>query len=595
MFLFLKFSRTKIWSAALCIFLLIYFISHFFPRQGVASFRTRHSKLCLLYTPDRLYIPPKEHLGWRNVPVRYPAPEQANEHLFKAPQLLPRVQYAFSAAHSNTKSQRLRREAVAATFNRCWNSYKANAWMKDELSPMSGGSSNRWGGWGATLVDTLDTLWIMGLHTEFKEAVNAAVTINFSDPSLLVGDELPNKDRISVFETTIRFVGGFLAAYEIDGCHDKRLLDQAMEIADMLYVAFDTPSRMPVDRWNPQVGLSGAEQVADADDNILANMGSLSMEFTRLSQLTGDMRYFDAIQQITNLLDKQQSKTKMPGMWPQRYDVSGNDFTQGNSFPLGAEADSAYEYLLKMYMLLGATEPAKQYERMYKYAMDTAVQHNLFRPMTPDNSDVLLSGKVIVQDTEVFLLTQSEHLACFLGGMFALGSRIFGNQTHLDVAERLTAGCIWGYKASPSGILPENVQTVKCPSMSSCEWNETLWLQEGGSIWPKGFTSSIDARYHLRPEALESIFIMYRITGNTAYQDIAWEIFQSIEIQTSTELGNAALTNAFTSPPPKDDFMESFWLAETLKYLYLIFSDTDLISLDDFVLTTEAHPFRIRA
>lgn len=87
-----------------------------------------------------------------------------------------------------------------------------------------------------------------------------------------------------------------------------------------------------------------------------------------------------------------------------------------------------------------------------------------------------------------------------------------------------------------------------------------------------------------RPEAIESIFILYRITADSAYQDIAWHMFQSIENATKTDIANAAIDDVTQPKPAKADRMESFWMAETLKYFYLIFSEPELISLDDYVL-----------
>jgi mannosyl-oligosaccharide alpha-1,2-mannosidase len=100
---------------------------------------------------------------------------------------------------------------------------------------------------------------------------------------------------------------------------------------------------MSIKAWNPRKAFSGKEQAAAMDDNILANLGSFSIEFTHLSHLTGDMRFYDAVQRTTNLLNEQQSKTKLPGLWPQRYDVVSNGIKQGNSFCLGEEADYTYE------------------------------------------------------------------------------------------------------------------------------------------------------------------------------------------------------------------------------------------------------------
>lgn len=108
-----------------------------------------------------------------------------------------------------------------------------------------------------------------------------------------------------------------------------------------------------------------------------------------------------------------------------------------------------------------------------------------------------------------------------------------------------------------------------------------------------GFTHARDARYILRPEAIESIFYMYRITGEDDLLDMAWGMFQAIRRSTETELAFSAIADVTaTGKTEKLDSMESFWLSETLKYFYLIFSSPDLISLDEFVLNTEAHFLR---
>jgi mannosyl-oligosaccharide alpha-1,2-mannosidase len=109
---------------------------------------------------------------------------------------------------------------------------------------------------------------------------------------------------------------------------------------------------------------------------------------------------------------------------------------------------------------------------------------------------------------------------------------------------------------------------------------------------PTGFTSMDDRRYILRPEAIESVFILYRITGDQELQEVAWKMWQSIDKHTKTDIANAAIMDMSDPNAPKSDSMESFWTAETLKYFYLIFSDPSLISLDDYVFNTEAHPFK---
>ena len=107
-----------------------------------------------------------------------------------------------------------------------------------------------------------------------------------------------------------------------------------------------------------------------------------------------------------------------------------------------------------------------------------------------------------------------------------------------------------------------------------------------------GFTDHGDNRYILRPEAIESVFILYRITGDKRYQDVAWTMWTAIERAAKTDIAFAALHDVRIEVPQRSDRMESFWLAETLKYFYLIFDDTNNVNLDEWVLNTEAHPLR---
>jgi mannosyl-oligosaccharide alpha-1,2-mannosidase len=387
--------------------------------------------------------------------------------------------------------------------------------------------------------------------------------------------------RLTCFETIIRYFGGFLGAYDVSGCHDVRLLNKAIEVADMAYASFDTPNRMPVSRRSPKKAVDGEEPLP-AESVLIAEAASASVEFTRLSQLTGDMRYFDAISRVTKALDEQQGVTKLPGIWPVRVNMRKPDLIFDGSFGFGAMADSVYECLPKMHQLLNGVGPvAAQYHKMYEYAMSTAITHTLFRNMVHDKADILIASASVNGERE----DKDQHLVCFAGGMFALGGRLFENKTHIDIGHKPSEGCAWTYKNAPNGIMPEVFSMTACPTLSACEYTS----QSGASP----FSEVGDGRYHLRPEAIESIFYMYRITGESKYQDIAWEMFQAISTHTRTEFANAALGDVMKTPVDKYDSMESFWLAETLKYFYLIFSEPDEISLDNFVLNTEAHPFRI--
>ena len=581
-------AKVNLGFAAACAFFLILSIIYLLPKPYTSSpfvgSPISTALRCAAFSPTHPYTPPGNvtQSQWRQLVIKNP-PDKLLQLQPETPQVLPQIQFQFHQPNKINETQIQRREAVKATFERAWNSYKQKAWLMDELSPISGNSNNNFGGWAATLVDSLDTLWILNMKEDFDEAINAALTIDFTDVSKI------SEDTISVFETTIRFLGGFLSAYELPGCQDTRVLDKAIEVADMLYAAFDTPNRIPIPRWSPKKALENVEQNGP-DIGTFASFASLSMEFTRLSQLTGDMRYFDAVQRLTNILDEQQFATKLPGMWPIKYRWATTDFS-GNSFGLGASADSGYEYLLKMYPLLGGTSQAAQYERLYKAAVDTAIQNVFFRPWSPDNPDVLISGKMVINTDSSTLVTESEHLTCFLGGMVSLGGKIFSNMSHIDTADKLAQGCVWAYKSTPTRIMPENGKLVKCPT-PNCHWDDDVWKQQI-PLYPPPYTSVRDGRYILRPEAIESLFYMYRIKGDPKYQDMAWNMFETIDKWTKTEFGNAELRDIMRNSPVKMDSMQSFWMAEVMKYLYLIFSEPDLISLDDYVFNTEAHPLRI--
>jgi mannosyl-oligosaccharide alpha-1,2-mannosidase len=193
--------------------------------------------------------------------------------------------------------------------------------------------------------------------------------------------------------------------------------------------------------------------------------------------------------------------------------------------------------------------------------------------------------------------------------MVGIGARIFQQDEDVKVAQKLANGCVWAYHNTPSGIMPEIMSAVPCPAEGACEWDEEAWQKAAFILagspsnkspqqivleqkLPPGFSGIQDGKYILRPEAIESVFIMYRITGDPVWHDKAWEMFQAIETATRTDIAYAALENVALKNPQRVDSMESFWTAETLKYFYLIFSDPDHINLDEYVFNTEAHPFR---
>ncbi|OLN96202.1 Endoplasmic reticulum mannosyl-oligosaccharide 1,2-alpha-mannosidase 2 [Colletotrichum chlorophyti] len=549
--------------------------------------------------------PDTETYYWRTVKVHNPAPSPLRQ-LPTVPSIrFPQIQAPFPREPSAARRVREeRQQAVKRAFSKAWSAYHTHAWLADELTPVSGNRRNNFGGWAATLVDSLDTLWIMKMRDEFDEAVAAAATIDFTTTDL---------DEINVFETTIRYLGGFLSAFDLS--NDKRLLRKAAEVGEMLYKAFDTPNRMPITRWKVGEAAAGKKQ-ATPDGELAAEIGSLCMEFTRLSILTGDPKWWDATQRIMEVFHEQQNETNIPGLWPLVVNPEKEVFYEGDDFTLGAMADSLYEYLPKMSALIGGRSP--MYKEMYENAVVPAVKHNLFRPMIPGNESILVAGQAHSRREDgasrIELEPQGQHLVCFTGGLLALASKLFARPAELATARKLVDGCIYAYKSFPHGIMPETFYMVPCPDKEGdCPWDERLWekhvLQRAESkdegedrdvdriIKEErlviGFSAVPDRRYILRPEAIESVFIMYRTTADVSLLESAWDMFTAIENATSTELANSAIGDVTAKgKPPKSDSMESFWMGETLKYFYLIFSEPTLVSLDEFVFNTEAHPFR---
>ncbi|KAJ4365740.1 hypothetical protein N0V83_008360 [Neocucurbitaria cava] len=803
-----------------------------------------------------------EAVHWTKLPEHFPVPSNS---LIRLPsgktKPMPKIQFQFKPEDAATKADRLSKlEAIRGVFKKSWSGYKEYAWLHDELRPESGTYRDPFANWGATLVDALDTLWIMGMKEEFEEAAKAVDTIDFTTT--------PRAD-IPLFETTIRYLGGLVGAYDISGKKYKNLLDKAVELAEILISAFDTPNRMPETYyyWRPQFA---SQRHRASTRVVLAEIGSLSMEFTRLAQLTGDDKYYDAIARITDYLEEFQNYTRLPGMWPTYLDASGcgkvyvdlasqeplvaqadllaeesredtptttellspegkkyvplnlpdpivltpnrapsenhdstvpgtaakdkirdwNDdplekrqldidldepptiapdaaktssakaavptppecVAQGfvstsdygrEEFTLGGMSDSTYEYLTKEYLLLGGH--VEKYRTMYEQSMDVVKEHLIFRPMLPHGDDILFSGKLNVpsnvDDTKVGDLEhENAHLTCFAGGMFGMGAKLFDRPEDLEIAKKLTEGCVWSYDMTASGIMPESFEVARCESMKECAWNETAYwevldprseyrLQNykeqlkgykkqlvSASSWyeaqlaamtaspspsadaifetqatptlfyadtldkrqladleddmdvavtpapsvpirqdresvmggepeegegpptkvqptldieevalqpsltlpafpmlyspkpplsheeyvqsrikeerlPTGVTRIGARNYILRPEAIESVWYMYRITGDSHWREAGWRMFLAVNEHTSTVYGNSAIDDVTQTSPQLNDEMESFWLAETLKYFYLLFEEENVLSLDDWVLNTEAHPF----
>lgn len=450
------------------------------------------------------------------------------------------------------KLSRSRRENIKAAMQRIWASYKKYSWGMDELKPQTMTGSNNWGGLGVTLVDSLDTLWVMGLRQEFDEAAEwVKNSLTFS-----------RTGSVSVFETTIRELGGLLSAYDLS--KNKVFLNKAIDLGDRLIKSFGSGS-IP----HPQVDLSSGDMRSgwSGGSAILSELGTLQVEFRYLSMASGDPKYERTSMKALQAMHKVNPPN---GLYPIKVGISTGRFTDQH-ITFGALGDSFYEYLLKVWIQGGKKETwlREMYDKSINGIMD-----KLLKASSP-------SGLAYVSDWDGRKnVAKMDHLVCFLPGVMALGAytdplgfESSRAQRDLAVAKALMYTCREMYHRTETGISPEFV------------------------LFPPG--KDIDTKtsapfYILRPETAESLFVLNQLTGDPIYRDWAYEIWTAIDKNCRLGAAYGSLRNVNMKHSGLDNRMESFFLAETLKYLYLAQDpDNDIDILNKYVFNTEAHPTRI--
>lgn len=551
-------GRHVIAAAAVVCFFLFFILRHSEPK-GQLTAEAISLERYMNSGPSRYHVSPvKSTVDWGSIEYRYP-PERPLTPLPKpGGKLLPKIQHQFGPEPSLRRVEReKRRDAVRNLTIHCWRAYRRYAWKRDALLPISGGGRDQFSGWAATLVDSLDTLWIMGLRDEFDEAVAAVAEIDFGRVS--------SSEHINIFETNIRYLGGLLAAYGLS----KRgiLLSKAIELGDLIYGGFNTPNRMPVDNIHFDSARSGVGLTVEGQV-VSASPGTLSLELTHLSQLTGDPKYYSAISRVTELFYQGQNHTALPGLFPMYVSMASQDVTSGLTFTLGGCADSLYEYFPKMHTLISGA--GDRYESLTVGFIEAAKKHLFFQPMIPDEHSVniLISGNVDVDSEGVpHLDPESEHLTCFIGATLALAGKVLNREEDVEIGARLARGCAYAYRAFPTGIMPERYNMVVCDDDANdrrCRWDEEKWIKETKkrreykSYLPKGFTTAKDPRYILRPEAIESVFYLWRITGKDEWQESAWQMFTAVVNATTAEFGSASVKDVTVTKPvvENEDYME---------------------------------------
>jgi mannosidase alpha-like ER degradation enhancer 2 len=351
----------------------------------------------------------------------------------------------------------------------------------------------------------------------------------------LIVDKLSFDKDVSVknFEVTIRLLGGLLSSYQRTG--DARLLKLAEDLGNRLLPVFNSPTGMPYMYVNLKTGKTSGSRTNPAE------IGTLLLEFGTLAKLTHKPVFYDKAKNALVQLYKRRSKIGLVG---EEIDVESGEWVSRASH-VGGGIDSYYEYLLKCSILFGDRDCAKMWKEsrraLDKYLADEAPSGLWYGQVD------MLTGK----------RTAAEYgaLHAFLPAVLALDGDLRRARRLQDSGAKM-----WNLH----GIEPEviNYRTMQVVSPG----------------------------YPLRPEIIESAYYLRRLTQDPRYLEMGKTFFDGIVKHCRTDAGYTTLTNVVSKE--KGDLMPSYFLTETLKYLYLLFAPDETLDLKQVVLNTEAHPLR---
>jgi ER degradation enhancer, mannosidase alpha-like 2 len=338
---------------------------------------------------------------------------------------------------------------------------------------------------------------------------------------------------VKVFEVTIRLLGGLLSSYQMTG--DPRLLHLADDLGARLLPAFESPTGMPYMFVNLHTGKTSGTHSNPAE------IGTLILEFGTLSKLTGKRVYFTKAKHALTELYTRRSKIGLVG---EEIDVESGAWISKASH-VGGGIDSYYEYLLKCSRLFGDRDCTSMWQTTIR-ALD--------KHLAEDAPSGLWYGEVNM-DTGARTHPEFGALNAFFPGVLALSG-------DLRRARRLEDSCFRMWNVS--GIEPEVLDY------------HTMEVKEPG--------------YPLRPEIIESAWYLHRLTHDDRYLAMGKTFFDALVAHCRTDAGYTTLKSVVTME--KGDLMPSYFLAETLKYLYLLFAPDSTLDLNKVVFNTEAHPLR---
>ncbi|CAD6892129.1 unnamed protein product [Tilletia controversa] len=509
-----------------------------------------------------------------------------------------------------------RQAAIVEAFKHSWSAYERDAWGADEYHPHSKHGSNLshvpveegGGGMGYTILDSLDSLLILGLSEEYERArdwVKKDLTFEV-------------QGKFNVFETTIRNLGGLLSAHALCSSSDPRhsqhcddkdaqlYLRRALELGEKLVPAFQTPTGIPMREINLMTG----EAWPDMDNwnsTSLAEATTIQLEFKYLAHLAGEESFWKLAERPMQGVFSAMRATGMTGLAPIFISPESGEFLP-SEVRLGSRGDSYYEYLLKQWIQTGRQEEV--YRTQFDLSM-TSIKQFLLRNSTHSDPPLVFTVELrpFMQNgaPSVQLIPKQDHLVCFIGGSFMLGASNGESLPVTDlldvknqyywaledwiVGQELIRTCMDTYTKTSTGLGAEIVM-FNVPGSDAVVPGVDWYIKQP----PRGQPPLLDARNILRPETVESLFIAFQLTGDEKYREWGWEMFQAFEKHCKVPSGGYASIDDVNAPggkPKQINKMETFWLSETLKYMYLLFSDQDILPLTKWVFNTEAHPFPV--
>ncbi|KAL9597052.1 MAG: hypothetical protein Q9179_004409, partial [Wetmoreana sp. 5 TL-2023] len=468
-----------------------------------------------------------------------------------------------------------RREKVKEAFILSWDGYEKYAWGSDLYLPKTKkGAQMTNNGMGWIIVDALDTLMLMNLTSRLSHARDwISTSLNYDQDQ-----------EVNTFETTIRMLGGLLSAHYLSttfpdmapladddqGAPGEDLYsEKATDLADRLLGAFDSDSGVPYASVNLKT-LKGVQSHADGGASSTAEATSLQLEFKYLAILTGEKDYWEKAEKVMKVVDDNGMEDGLLPIF-----IYAHDGTfRGTNIRLGSRGDSYYEYLIKQYLQTSGEEPI--YLDLWKQALAGVRKHLI--TYTKKSRFTILAERP--NGLKSKLQPKMDHLVCFFPGTIALattGGKTVAEakkagkwgkqeQADLDLAIELTKTC-WGmYKNTATGLAPEiTFFEVDDPPKSEADgpFTSAELTDAADAEWKDDYEiKSQDAHNLQRPETVETLFYMWRITGDEKYREWGWEMFKSFVNYTRLEgdAGFTSLASVLEVPPKLRNNMESFWL-----------------------------------